>query len=53
MGGGWCAKSFLRLTQLKVMLGWIEVELGFSQYGFPYAAMDNMGLFINEIDVNK
>ena len=31
VGGGWCAKSFLRLTQLKVMLGWIEVELGFWQ----------------------
>ena len=31
VGGGWCAKSFLRRTQLKVMLGWIEVELGFWQ----------------------
>ena len=28
-GGGGCAKSFERLTQLLVMLGWIEVELGF------------------------
>ena len=25
VGGEWC----VRLTQLKVMLGWIEVELGF------------------------
>ena len=30
----WCAKSFLCLTQLKVMLGWIELWLswGFDNY---------------------
>ena len=26
-GLGWCAKSFSCLTQLKVMLGWVELWL--------------------------
>ena len=33
-GGGWCAKSFSCLTQLEVMLGWVELWLtwGFDNF---------------------
>ena len=36
VGVGWCAKSFSCLTQLKVMLGWVELWLswGFDNIGF-------------------
>ena len=48
VGGGWCAKSFSRKTQTDVMLGWVEVGLGFWQIDHSEAyhpLLSNMNCF--------